>query len=142
MKQNIIESILIINNKCLSESERKIVLKDLSSREAAILLSIEADEEITGNELARRNALSPSRMSRIVDKLSSKEYLLRHMSENDRRSIRLSLSKKGVLQRSSILAYNRTCEEKLRSSLKDDELKTVQDALNILLKIMDRGKDE
>jgi len=142
MKQNIIESILIINNKCLSESERKIVLKDLSSREAAILLSIEVDEEITGNELARRNGLSPSRMSRIVDKLSSKEYLLRHMSENDRRSIRLSLSKKGVMQRNSILAYNSDCEEKLRSSLKDDELKTVQDALNILLKIMSRGKDE
>ncbi len=139
MNRNIIETILKINNYCLSERQKKEILSDLSAKEAEIVISINPEEQISSTDLASRNDLSPSRMSRIVDKLCQKGYCIRHSSEQDRRAIEISLSKTGLEQREILIRHSMACEENLRAHLNPEELKTVQDALDILITSFDRG---
>ena len=134
MERKIIETILKINNRCLSEREKKEILGNLSPREAQVLMSLDKNEHISSSDLAHRNDLSPSRMSRVVDSLCKKEYLTRHSSKNDRRAIVISLSEKGEEQRTLLINHSITCESDLRTRLTDDQFSTVQDALDILLK--------
>ena len=132
MEANIIENIIKFSMKCLEKRENANELKDLHPKDAEILLSIQIDETISSNELAKRNNLSPSRMSRIVDRLYKKGCINRHPLENDRRYSELSLTKKGSKRRDDMFAFNNSCEQELKNRMTNVELKTVQEALNIL----------
>ncbi len=129
---NLIESILRLGNRCISEKEKKEVLHDLSPREAEIITSINPGEILGSTDLAHRNNLSPSRMTRIIDKLCNKGYCKRHHSRKDRRSVEVSLSEKGSTRRTILMDHSLSCEENLRSRLNDDELQKVEEALAIL----------
>lgn len=137
MERKIIETILKINNRCLSEREKKEILKNLSPREAQVMVTLNPDEKVGSSDLAQRNDLSPSRMSRIVDSLCKKNYLTRHSSEDDRRAIVISLSATGEEHRAILITHSLNCESDLRTRLSEKQFNTVQDALNILIKTME-----
>ena len=132
MKANIIENIIKISMKCLEKRENANELKDLHPKDAEILLSIEKDETISSNELAKRNHLSPSRMSRIVDRLYKKGCISRQPLENDRRYSELSLTSKGTKRRDEMFLFNNTCEKELGSRMSEEEMATVKKAIIIL----------
>ncbi len=124
--------------KCLEKRENTNELKDLHPKDAEILLSIEKDETISSNELAKRNHLSPSRMSRIVDRLYKKGCISRQPLETDRRYSELCLTSKGVNRRNEMYAFNNTCEQELGSRMSEEEMETVQKALIILNQALKR----
>ena len=55
------------------------------------------DESLNNKQIAERMKLSPSRLTRIIDGLVKKEYINREIDNDDRRNMRVSLSKKGQL---------------------------------------------
>jgi len=141
MENGIIENILTISSQCFSAKDQKKILNDLSAREASVVISlVQAEEKVSGNDLATRNKLSPSRMSRIVESLVEKGYLVREYSETDRRYIELSLSQKGKDQRNEILSFNKECENALRDRLSSSDLSIVENAMEILIHAMEKDK--
>ncbi len=52
-------------------------------------------ESLNNKEIARRMNLSPSRLTRIIDGLVAKGYMQRAIDQNDRRNMRVSLSRRG-----------------------------------------------
>jgi len=52
-------------------------------------------ESLNNKEIARRMNLSPSRLTRIIDGLVAKGYMQREIDQNDRRNMRVSLSRRG-----------------------------------------------
>ncbi len=56
-----------------------------------------SDESLNKKEIAKRMKLSPSRLTRIIDGLVRREYMQREIDQNDRRNMRVTLSKKGKL---------------------------------------------
>ncbi len=85
--------------------------------------------------------LSPSRVSRIVDNLINKGYLKRKISPGDRRAIEISLSQSGNLCRKEITAAKKLCESRLKNRLTENERKTVDRALGVLLKVLEEKND-
>ena len=76
----------------------------LSVNEAMILCSLR-EKDATSGDLAAELSLSPGRMSRILDWLENKTYIIRSFGINDRRVINVTITKKG-----------QDCMERLRSS--------------------------
>ena len=93
-------------------------------------------EKISCNALSQRMRLSVSRVSRIIDKLVNKGYLLRHIDSKDRRAINIYLSPKGIRCRKSIEELKDICEKKIIAKIDRKKLGLVKKGINILGKTL------
>ena len=57
---------------------------------------MDLQESINNQDVADRMNLSPSRITRIIDGLVKKGYILREIDREDRRNMKISLTEKGV----------------------------------------------
>lgn len=70
-------------------------LHGLTQAEFRCLRLFGKDESINNKTIAERMKLSPSRLTRIIDGLVKKQYISREIDSNDRRNMRVALSRKG-----------------------------------------------
>ena len=142
MERSIMDTILLLNEQCCHLGRQAVDGENLLHREFRVLLSIETGETVSGTDLARRNGLSPSRMSRLIDSLASKGFLAREIDPDDRRFTRLSLTPAGRKKMAEALAFKEVCESKIRARLSDHEFGIIQKALNILSYAMENENGE
>jgi DNA-binding MarR family transcriptional regulator len=83
--------------------------------------------------MAKVMGLSPSRSSRVINNLVQKGYLIRRTSSRDRRSVAVTLSKKGIEAKEKIKENQKKLEKSLRQRITDHELNMIKDSLKILL---------
>lgn len=81
---------------CHEKEERLAKSHDLTQAEFRCLRHIQAGENINNREIAERMKLSASRLTRIIDGLVQKGYVMREIEPTDRRNMRVYLSAKGV----------------------------------------------
>ena len=81
---------------CHEKEERLAKSHNLTQAEFRCLKSIQEGEIINNREISSRLKLSASRLTRIIDGLVQKGYVVREIDPADRRNMRLSLSPRGV----------------------------------------------
>lgn len=81
---------------CHEKEERLAKNHGLTQAEFRCLRLIQAGENINNREIAERMKLSASRLTRIIDGLVQKGYVMREIEPTDRRNMRVYLSAKGV----------------------------------------------
>jgi DNA-binding MarR family transcriptional regulator len=82
---------------CQEKEVRLAEVHGLTQAEFRCLRLFGGDESVNNKQIAERMNLSPSRLTRIIDGLVKKEYINREIDPNDRRNMRVTLSKKGKL---------------------------------------------
>ena len=82
---------------CQEKEVRLAEQYGLTQSEFRCLRHFGADEIHNNKKIAERMNLSPSRLTRIVDGLVNKRYIIREIDPDDRRNMRVSLSKQGTL---------------------------------------------
>jgi len=80
---------------CHEKEERLAKKHNLTQAEFRCLRQIGETENINNKEIAERMNLSASRLTRIIDGLVAKGYVVREIQPNDRRNMRLYLSENG-----------------------------------------------
>ena len=100
---------------CQEKEERIAENLSVTVSEFRCLRIFRGDRQLSIKTLIERLDLSGSRLTRILDTLEKKGYLIRSIDPNDRRSISVRLTKKGV-ELSSVLEkhYIEIHEEILR----------------------------
>jgi len=100
-KKQIAENLAQLTFNLLARCEKKEAWiansKGLTSAELKCLRLFEPDETINNKKLAKRMTISPSRLTRIIDELVKKGYVIREINTEDRRHMNVYLSKKGKL---------------------------------------------
>lgn len=81
---------------CNEKEGRLAKSHNLTQAEFRCLKSIQEGEIINNREISTRLKLSASRLTRIIDGLVQKGYVVREIDPADRRNMRLSLSPRGV----------------------------------------------
>lgn len=81
---------------CHEKEERLAKSHNLTQAEFRCLKSMQEGEVINNREIANRLRLSASRLTRIIDGLVQKGFVIREIDLSDRRNMRLYLSQKGV----------------------------------------------
>jgi len=82
-------------NTLLMEMDAALKDLDITSQQMGILLSLMRGAAATPVELSTLLGIDPGLMTRMLDKLESKNLLSRSRSLNDRRVINLTLTAKG-----------------------------------------------
>lgn len=82
---------------CQEKEERLAEQYKLTQAEFRCLRLFGKTETLNNKTIAERMKLSPSRLTRIIDGLVNKNYMLREIDPKDRRNMRVSLSHPGTL---------------------------------------------
>jgi len=83
-------------SECQEKEHRLAEHHGLTQAEFRCLRFFGTNECLNNKQIAERMGLSPSRLTRIVDGLVTKQYMQRDIEPNDRRNMRVTLSNKGV----------------------------------------------
>ncbi|WP_281164262.1 MarR family winged helix-turn-helix transcriptional regulator [Liquorilactobacillus sicerae] len=124
----IYNDILWIEEKELKKSQ----FNDLSIKEMHAINAITMYEHKTVSQVAKELHLTPGTLTATIDRLTKKNYVTRIRSNDDRRVIRLGLTKKGRLMFRAHAAFHRMMVRNFLKDLDQDEIKTIEKALRNL----------
>ena len=83
--------------RCQEKEARLAEEHGLCQAEFKCLRLFGSDKNLNNKEIAKRMNLSQSRLTRIIDGLVHKGYIMREIDQNDRRNMRITLSKRGKI---------------------------------------------
>lgn len=108
----------------------------LSPAEYRGLLCIEESETITAADFSKKMGLSPSRGSRVIEKMLEHSYLVTERSTEDRRRVLISLGEKGISLKREIAEAANECNRKISERLTDEEIDRIKNAIEYLIKVL------
>jgi DNA-binding MarR family transcriptional regulator len=136
MSRCLFEVILAVKRKCQCNEEQIREELGLSQAEFHGLLVLASAREMTGCEFARRMGLSPSRASRVVDRLVIGGYVARRSDAEDRRAIQICLTVRGKRMGRRIVGRMEACEDRICGNLDGAEVRHVRRALELLESVL------
>ncbi len=80
---------------CQEKEARLAESYGLTQSEFRCLRLFNRDDVLNNKQVAERMNLSPSRLTRIIDGLVAKGYIIRQIEPSDRRNMKVTLSKRG-----------------------------------------------
>ncbi len=80
---------------CQEKEARLAESYGLTQSEFRCLRLFNRDDILNNKQVAERMNLSPSRLTRIIDGLVAKGYIIRQIEPSDRRNMKVTLSKRG-----------------------------------------------
>jgi len=103
---------MLLNEQCCHFNHFSDESAGLTAKELQVILSLNSEESISSSDLAKRNMLSPSRMSRIIDKLVSRGLLNRETDGEDRRYSRVSLTREGIITNKNAFEFKKSANQR------------------------------
>ncbi len=122
-----------MKKKCAYIDQQLMDELNLTQSELLFFSSLDSCKVINSNELAKNMGLSPSRVSRVVDKLVIGGYLDRDIDSSDRRAITLCLTSKGKEVKASIDRERIQCEEKLLNVVPKEEVEKLREIIGKII---------
>jgi Transcriptional regulators len=138
--QRISDSLVKIYSNILriEESElRKSQFNNLTIQEMHAINAISMYEHKTASEVAKELHLTPGTLTSTIDRLAKKGYVERIRSKDDRRVVRLGLTKKGRVEYRAHAAFHHTLVKEFLNGFNDEEVSVIQRALRNLERFMD-----
>ena len=112
-----------LKSRCIKNELSIMEEANISLAEYNGISALDPEERVCGNDLSRKMNLSPSRASRVIDKLVKNGFLVREGDAEDRRRCTISLAKKGLMVKNKIEMIKRDCENKVMAGLTEREMK-------------------
>ncbi|UCG56745.1 MAG: MarR family transcriptional regulator [Phycisphaerales bacterium] len=132
MSRRLFELILSIKRKCQSNEEQIQDELGLSQAEFNGLIVLEPGQKILGFDFADRMGLSPSRGSRVLNKLVTEGYVKTQVKADDRRTVLIGLTAKGTRKKKRILGRMEACENRISAKLTKRQIGQIRSALSLL----------
>jgi DNA-binding MarR family transcriptional regulator len=130
------ELIYQLRCKCINRDETIREEIDLSPAEFRVLCTLTPEDQVSGSLFAERIELSPSRSSRVIDRMIQNGYLTAMRNSSDKRGITISLTERGVDLKAKIDEERQQCNDKLEQLLPIEERLTVRKTLKKLIDSM------
>ena len=131
---DILDLVFEMKKKCAAIDNQLMMQLHLSQSELLFFSSLDQCTGISSPELAKNMGLSPSRISRVIEKLVVDGYLDRNIDKSDRRAITLCLTEDGKKIRAKIDKNRQDCESRLMKALPDSEVERFREIIGKMIK--------
>jgi MarR family transcriptional regulator, organic hydroperoxide resistance regulator len=132
----ILSLVFEMKKKCAAIDLQLTEQLHLSQSELLFFSSLDQCTGISSPELAKNMGLSPSRISRVIEKLVVDGYLDRNIDKTDRRAITLCLTDSGKKIRAEIDKNRAQCEARLLQVLPDSDVEKFREIIGKMIKEM------
>ncbi len=123
---------------CQEKEQRLAEQHHLTQAEFRCLRLFGMNENLNNKQIAERMNLSPSRLTRIIDGLVAKGYIVREIEPNDRRNMRVSLSGKGILIVQQLNNDYINIHEEILGDIQEEQHKPLITAMTHLLSALEK----
>jgi len=130
MSSGIINLVYELKKKCLQVDQQMTDDLGISQSELLFFSALNNCQGISSHELAKNMGLSPSRISRVIEKLVVNGFLDRNNDSTDRRVITLCLTSKGKAIRGRIDKARNECESRLFESISTEEIEQFKETVS------------
>jgi len=130
----ILDLVFEMKKKCAVIDNQLMDQLHLSQSELLFFSSLDQCTGISSPELARNMGLSPSRISRVIEKLVVDGYLDRNIDKTDRRAITLCLTENGKKIRAEIDKHRQECEARILQVLPDSDVEKFREIIGKMIK--------
>jgi len=130
----ILDLVFEMKKKCAVIDNQLMDQLHLSQSELLFFSSLDHCTGISSPELARNMGLSPSRISRVIEKLVVDGYLDRNIDKSDRRAITLCLTEDGKKIRAEIDKHRQECETRILQVLPDSDVEKFREIIGKMIK--------
>ncbi len=134
--ESIIDLVCELKKKCIESDNQFIAKLDISDSEYNFMKALINCRHLNSKAVAKRMGLSLSRVSRILDSMVQKGYVLRWQDEKDRRTINIRLSDKGEELKIIIVKFRQECDDKIFASLPENEINLLQNSLKTIISVL------
>lgn len=132
----VMDLIGLLNSKC-HENEMKVMKQSgLSVSEFRAIDTLSPGEVVSGKSLSQKMGLSPSRASRVVERMVRNGFLIREYDPRDRRRCNLELSEKGIGVKKKIETMRTGCEQKFSKIFSRQEFSDFTAGIEKTIKIL------
>lgn len=114
--------------------DKHLAYLDITAAQFKVLFFIGSERANTPAELCRELSIDSGSMTRMLDRLARKDLLVREPCQNDRRSVRLSLSTAGQAVNDEAPRIAAAAMNELVGGLSRDELQTLTGLLDKILR--------
>lgn len=125
-----------MRKKCVAIDNQLMAKLNLSQSELLFFSSLDQCTGISSPELARNMGLSPSRISRVIEKLVVDGYLDRDVDKSDRRAITLCLTDRGRMIQSEITKGRQECEARLLNAVPEPDIEKFREIIGRMIREM------
>ena len=125
-----------MKKRCAAIDNKLMEHLNLSQSELLFFSSLDQCTGISSPELAKNMGLSPSRISRVIEKLVVDGYLDRNIDKTDRRAITLCLTDEGKKIRAEIDKNRQECEARLLNVLPQSDIEKFREIIGRMIKEM------
>ncbi|MTV81066.1 MarR family winged helix-turn-helix transcriptional regulator [Secundilactobacillus folii] len=108
---------------------RQSQFKDISIKEVHAIAAISMYEHKTTSQVARELRITPGTLTTMVNHLVRKDYVQRLRSDDDRRFVRLGLTRRGRLIYRAHESFHRRMVESFARDMDDEQLQIIEKAL-------------
>ena len=136
MGSEILGLVFEMKKKCAAIDNQLMDQLHLSQSELLFFSSLDQCIGVSSPELAKNMDLSPSRISRVIEKLVVDGYLDRNTDKSDRRAITLCLTDEGKKVKAEIDKSRNECETRLLKILPDSEIEKFKEIIGLMIKEM------
>lgn len=133
---SILDLIYELKKKCIQSDEDFFDSLDISQAEYNMFICLKNCKHFNSYSVAEKMQLSLSRVSRIIDKMVNKDFLIRTTNKIDRRAIDIKMTPKGKEVTNKIIEYRKLREEKLESKVNEKEMTEISTNLRKLIEII------
>lgn len=134
--ESLIDLIYGLKARCVVTESEIMAETGLSPAEYNGLAAMEPGEMVCGSAVSQKMNLSPSRASRVIDKMVQHGYIHRETDTVDRRKCNISLAEKGIEVKKKIAILRDSCEDRLRKNLTDKEIRDFSHTLKKIVAVM------
>ncbi len=134
MKERVIDLIYRFKARCVFSEQEIMEEFNLTPAEYNGIAAMKPREKVSGSEVAERMNLSPSRGSRVVDRMVKSGYVVRKEDADDRRKCVIYLSRNGIEIKKKIELTKSDCEKTIHERLTKAE---IDDFAQSIKKLMD-----
>lgn len=92
--ENILASFHSIKNKIMVESLKSLKEIDITPAQGQILMVVKHHGSVSQKEIADHMGISPSAVTQLIESLVANDYLIREVSQEDKRVWNIQLSEK------------------------------------------------
>jgi len=130
-------------SQCFTMTQESICRKfDLTVAEAALISAMEPGRKLCSTALMERQDLSKGRISRIVESLNQKGYLVKNEHHDDRRHNIIELTDRGREVRQAIAEDQAAQCQRVLSQVPESKRPLILPALEQLVRALEQVKHE
>jgi DNA-binding MarR family transcriptional regulator len=134
--ESLVELIYRLKTSCISNELDIMSEWGLSPAEYNGIAAMELNETVCGSAVSQKMNLSPSRASRVIDKMVQNGYLKRETDSVDRRKCNITLADKGIEIKKRIDRSRQKCERRIRNHLSQPEIDAFSTTLKKVIEVM------